>query len=98
MPVPSLLSLSIVSVEVPFFGLTHSILRILNGSPKKELDWRLEVFNGLFRNLSCTQGINLLLRRAWNQVSERSHSHQHDWQMDRSSTLAKICGFQTYVG
>ena len=28
-------SLPIVSIVVPFFGLTNSILRILKGSPKK---------------------------------------------------------------
>ena len=33
--------LPIVSIVVPFFGLTNSILRILKGSPKKELQWRL---------------------------------------------------------
>ena len=31
----------IVSIVVPFFGLTKSILRILKGNPKKELQWRL---------------------------------------------------------
>ena len=31
----------IVSIVVPFFGLTNSILRILKGNPKKELQWRL---------------------------------------------------------
>ena len=30
-----------VSIVVPFFGLTNSILRILKGNPKKELQWRL---------------------------------------------------------
>ena len=33
--------LPIVSVVVPLFGLTISILRILKGNPKKELQWRL---------------------------------------------------------
>ena len=32
----------IVSIVVPFFGLTSSILRILNCNPKKELQWRLK--------------------------------------------------------
>ena len=31
----------IVSIVVPFFGLTNSTYRILKGSPKKELQWRL---------------------------------------------------------
>ena len=35
--------LPIVSIVVPFFGLTKSILRILKSNPKKELQWRLEV-------------------------------------------------------
>ena len=35
--------LPIVSIVVPFFGLTNSILRILKGNPKKELQWRLQV-------------------------------------------------------
>ena len=30
-----------VSIVVPFLGLTKSILRILKGSPEKELQWRL---------------------------------------------------------
>ena len=30
-----------VYLVVPFFGLTNSILRILKGNPKKELQWRL---------------------------------------------------------
>ena len=30
-----------VSIVVPFFGLTNSILRIPKGNPKKELQWRL---------------------------------------------------------
>ena len=34
-------TLPIVSFVVPFFGLTKSILRILKGSPKKELQWRV---------------------------------------------------------
>ena len=33
----------IVSIVVPFFGLTNFILRILKGNPKKELQWRLQV-------------------------------------------------------
>ena len=33
--------LPIVSIVVLFFGLTSSILRILRGNPKKELQWRL---------------------------------------------------------
>ena len=35
--------LPIVSIVVPFFGLTNSIyiLRILKGNPKKEPQWRL---------------------------------------------------------
>ena len=33
--------LPIVSIVVPFFGLTNSILRILKGNPQKELQWRL---------------------------------------------------------
>ena len=33
--------LPIVSIVVPFFGLTKSILRILKGNPKKDLQWRL---------------------------------------------------------
>ena len=33
----------IVSIVVPFFGLTNSISRILKGNPKKELQWRLQV-------------------------------------------------------
>ena len=33
--------LTIVSIVVSFFGLTNSILRILKGNPKKELQWRL---------------------------------------------------------
>ena len=36
----------IVSIVVPFFGLTNSILRILKGNPKKELQWRLQVCSG----------------------------------------------------
>ena len=32
--------LPIVSIAVPFFGLTNSILRIPKGNPKKELQWR----------------------------------------------------------
>ena len=28
------------TIVVPFFGLTNSILRILKGNPKKELQWR----------------------------------------------------------
>ena len=35
--------LPIVSIVVPFFGLTISILRNLKGNPKKELQWRLQV-------------------------------------------------------
>ena len=35
--------LPIVSIVVPFFGLTNFILRILKGNPKKELQWRLLV-------------------------------------------------------
>ena len=32
----------IVSIVVPFFGLTnYFVLRILKGNPKKELQWRL---------------------------------------------------------
>ena len=34
-------ALPMVSIVVPFFGSTNFILRILNGSPKKELQWRL---------------------------------------------------------
>ena len=34
--------LPVVSIVVPFFGLTKYILRIL-GIPKKELQWRLKV-------------------------------------------------------
>ena len=33
--------LPIVSIVVPFFGLTNSILRIPKGNPQKELQWRL---------------------------------------------------------
>ena len=33
--------LPIVSIVVPFFGLTKYIIRILKGDPKKELQWRL---------------------------------------------------------
>ena len=36
-----ILLLSIVSIVVPFFGLTKSIFRIRKGNPKKELQWRL---------------------------------------------------------
>ena len=32
--------LPVVSIVVPFFGLANSILRILKGNPKKELQWR----------------------------------------------------------
>ena len=39
----SVLDIPIVSIVVPFFGLTNSILRILKGNPKKELQWRLQV-------------------------------------------------------
>jgi len=35
--------LPIVSIVVPFFGLTNYILRNLQGIPKKELQWRLQV-------------------------------------------------------
>ena len=31
----------VVSIVVPFFGLTNSILRFLKGNPQKELQWRL---------------------------------------------------------
>ena len=31
----------IVSIVVPFFGFTNCILRILRGTPKEELQWRL---------------------------------------------------------
>ena len=34
-------TIPIVSIVVPLFGLTNSILGILNGNPKKELQWRL---------------------------------------------------------
>ena len=34
-------TLPIVSIVVPFLGLTNFILRILKGTPKKELQWRL---------------------------------------------------------
>ena len=34
-------TLPIVSIVVPFFGLTNFILSILKGSPQKELQWRL---------------------------------------------------------
>ena len=34
-------TLPIVSIVVPFFGLTNSVLRILKGNSKKELQWRL---------------------------------------------------------
>ena len=37
----------IVSIVVPFFGLTNSRLGILTGNPKKELQWRLQVVYGL---------------------------------------------------
>ena len=40
-PGEGLHDLPIVSIGVPFFGLTNSILRILKGNPKKELQWRL---------------------------------------------------------
>ena len=33
--------LPIVSIVVPFFGLTNYVLRILEGNPQKELQWRL---------------------------------------------------------
>ena len=33
--------LPIVSIVVPLFGVAKSILRILKGDPKKELQWRL---------------------------------------------------------
>ena len=33
--------LPIVSIVVPFFGLTNFVSRILKGNPKKELQWRL---------------------------------------------------------
>ena len=36
-------NIPIVSIVVPFFGLTNSILRIPKGNPKKELQWRLQV-------------------------------------------------------
>ena len=32
-----------VSIVVPFFGLTKYRLRIREGNPKKELQWRLQV-------------------------------------------------------
>ena len=35
-------ALPIVSIVVPFFGLTNCILRILKGNSKKELQWRLK--------------------------------------------------------
>ena len=37
----SLRPLPIVSIVVPFFGLTNSLFRILKGNPKKELQWGL---------------------------------------------------------
>ena len=37
----SYIHIPIVSIVVPFFGLANFILRILNGNPKKELQWRL---------------------------------------------------------
>ena len=33
----------VVSIVVPFFGLTNFILRNLKGRLKKELQWRLQV-------------------------------------------------------
>ena len=33
--------LPIVSIAVPFSGLTNFVLRILKGNPEKELQWRL---------------------------------------------------------
>ena len=38
--------LPIVSLVVPIFGLTSSILRTLKGNPQKELQWRLLVVHG----------------------------------------------------
>ena len=38
-----MLEVPIVSIVVPFFGLTNYILRILSGNPKKELQWGLQV-------------------------------------------------------
>ena len=37
----------IVSIVVPFLGLPKSILRILKGNPKKELQWRLQAGCGI---------------------------------------------------
>ena len=34
-------SSSWMAIVVPFFGLTNSMLGILKGNPKKELQWRL---------------------------------------------------------
>ena len=40
-----------VSIVAPFCGLTKSILRILNGNPQKEIQWRLyrQCLDTLFR-------------------------------------------------
>ena len=41
LPTHGILLLPLVSIVVPIFGLTKSIIRILQGNPKKELQWRL---------------------------------------------------------
>ena len=49
--------LPLVSIVVPFFGLTNSILRILKGNPTKELQWRLQVvFRPSFNEQGNTRG------------------------------------------
>ena len=56
----TLQGLPIVSIGVPFFGLTIFILRILKGNPKKELQWRPQVgFNGVRIWGSRVQGFRI---------------------------------------
>ena len=57
--------LPIVSIVVPFFGLTNSILRILKGNPKQELQWRLQVVLSL-----CWLQVGLGLNVEKNQLME----------------------------
>ena len=71
--------LPIVSIVVPFFGFTNSILRILKGNPKKELQWRLQV--------GCMRGLRRLRR-------PRLHRDLAIWGLVSvllSSPLPKAC-------
>ena len=45
-------SLPVVSIVVPFFDVTSYIFRILEGIPKKELQWRL-YYNRYCSDLDC---------------------------------------------